>query len=129
MNMNPVVWFEIYVADMPRARAFYEAMLAVRLEPLADPTADDGTNLEMWAFPGQPEGAGACGTLARMEGCTPGGNGTLVYFGCDDCAVEAARAVASGGRLVRDKFAIGPHGFIALVEDTEGNVVGLHSMK
>jgi len=30
---------------------------------------------------------------------------------------------------MKDKFAIGKYGFIALVTDTEGNVIGLHSMK
>jgi uncharacterized protein len=43
--------------------------------------------------------------------------------------VEAARAVANGGRIFKDKFSIGQYGHIALVEDTEGNVIGLHSMQ
>ncbi|MGF1545803.1 MAG: VOC family protein [Thiotrichales bacterium] len=38
------------------------------------------------------------------------------------------RAAANGGTLQQDKMAIGKHGFIALVKDTEGNVIGLHSM-
>lgn len=37
MNNNPVVWFEIYVQDMNRARAFYEAVFGVRLEKLESP--------------------------------------------------------------------------------------------
>jgi predicted enzyme related to lactoylglutathione lyase len=52
-----------------------------------------------------------------------------VYFRCDDCAVEAKRAAASGGRVMKDKFGIGQYGFIALAFDTEGNLFGLHSMK
>ncbi len=32
MQSNPVVHFEIYVQDMGRAKAFYEAVLAVKLE-------------------------------------------------------------------------------------------------
>ena len=47
----------------------------------------------------------------------------------DDCATEAGRARAAGGKVMKDKFAIGPHGFIALVTDPEGNCAGLHSMK
>ncbi len=125
MQSNPVVWFEIYVADMARAKRFYETVLGVALSRLEDP---DGTS-EMWSFPSTQDGGGAGGALVRMEGVAPGGGGTMVYFGCDDCAVEAGRVAAAGGRVERPKFAIGPYGHVALVVDTEGNMVGLHSMR
>lgn len=130
MQQNPIAWFEIYVQDMPRAKAFYEAMLDGQLEKI--PTPDDGMQggLEMWAFPmSQAEDAyGAAGALCKMEGAPSGGGGTLVYFKCDDCAVEAARAADNGGSIFREKMSIGEHGFMALVIDTEGNMIGLHSM-
>ena len=122
---NPVIWFEIYVDDMPRARAFYERTLAVTLESLKAPDNTDG--LEMWAFPMQMDRVGAGGALAKMDSVRPGGGGTLVYFACDDCAVEARRAVEAGGTLLRAKMSIGEYGHIALVHDTEGNLIGLHS--
>lgn len=53
----------------------------------------------------------------------------MVYFHCDDCGVEAARARQCGGSIFRDKMPIGEHGFIAIVNDTEGNMIGLHSMR
>ena len=121
MSHNPVGWFEIYVQDLPRAKAFYEAVLLTRLERLDSPA------VEMWAFPAQPQQPGAGGALVKMPGFPSGGNSTLVYFSCTDCAVEAKREVASGGRIVKDKFSIGSYGFIALVTDTEGNMIGLHS--
>ena len=37
MQANPVVWFEIYVQDMDRARAFYETVFDCRLEALGAP--------------------------------------------------------------------------------------------
>ena len=52
-----------------------------------------------------------------------------VYFSCGDCAVEVSRAVRNGGRVQKPKESIGQYGFIALVYDTEGNMIGLHSMK
>ncbi len=64
-----------------------------------------------------------------MEGANSGGNSTLVYFACNDCAIEAARAVDAGGRIHKEKMSIGQYGFIALVYDTEGNLFGLHSME
>ena len=125
MTSNPVGWFEIYVQDMPRAQRFYEAVLQIKLESLGDPTDEA---LEMKAFPMDMERSGASGALAKMQGVPSGGNSTLVYFNCADCAVEAGRVVAAGGALQREKTAIGEYGFIALAVDTEGNMFGLHSM-
>jgi predicted enzyme related to lactoylglutathione lyase len=51
-----------------------------------------------------------------------------VYFGCEDCGVEAARAAQSGGTVSQEKMAIGEYGYCAMVIDTEGNLIGLHSM-
>jgi len=122
MANNPVRWFEIYVQDMARARKFYETVLGVKLEKL------EGPDLEMWAFPMAMDQGGTSGSLVRAAGVPSGGNSTLVYFGCEDCAVEASRVAPAGGRLERDKLSIGPYGFIALAYDTEGNMIGLHSM-
>ena len=58
-----------------------------------------------------------------------GGNNILVYFSCADCAVEAAKAAESGGKVHKEKMSIGQYGYIALVIDTEGNMIGLHSMQ
>lgn len=123
MKGNPVRWFEIYVQDMARARAFYEAVFAVRLERIG---SDD---LEMWGFPQARGEPGTSGALVRVAGVAPGGNSTLVYFGCEDCAIEAARVAGAGGRLQRDKMSIGQYGFVALAFDTEGNLFGMHSLR
>ena len=124
MQSNPVVWFEIYVQDMRRARAFYEKVLGVALQKLDSP--DD--SVEMWSFPMTQGGPGAAGALVKMQGA-PSGGGTIVYFPSQDCAVEAGRVAASGGTLMKPKFSIGPYGFIALAVDPDGNVFGMHSMK
>jgi predicted enzyme related to lactoylglutathione lyase len=126
MSSNPVTWFEIYVKDMPRAKAFYEKTLSVQLGKLDTPASDV---TEMWSFPMGKDSYGATGALVKMNDGPAGSGGTLVYFECNDCAVEAEKARANGGKVMKDKFSIGPHGFIALVYDTEGNVIGLHSMK
>lgn len=125
MNRNPVGWFEIYVQDMPRAKKFYESVLGVVLEKLESPFPD----LEMLAFPLNMAAGGASGALARMEGCPSGGMGTLIYFSCEDCETEQSRVESAGGKVCKPKMSVGPYGFIALVTDTEGNVIGLHSMK
>jgi predicted enzyme related to lactoylglutathione lyase len=122
MAGNPVRWFEIYVQDMARAKAFYEAVFGARLEKL------NSGDIDMWAFPMDRTRSGTGGALVRMPGVPSGGNSTLVYFGSDDCAIEASRVVSAGGRVHRDKLSIGEYGFIALAVDTEGNMFGIHSL-
>ena len=123
MAGNPVRWFEIYVQDMGRAKAFYESVLGIQLARL------EGAEMEMLAFPSQMDQYGTCGALVKMPGFPSGGNSVLVYFASEDCAVEAARVGPAGGALQKEKFSIGQYGFIALATDTEGNMFGLHSMQ
>lgn len=130
MKPNPVVWFEIYVQHMDRAQKFYEAVFQCRLVPLAAPqgTSTHGA-MQMMAFPMEMNTPGAAGSLVQMEGVAAGGGGTLVYFSCEDCATEQGRVEAAGGQVIRPKFSIGQYGQCALVTDTEGNMIGLHSMQ
>ncbi|KEF43335.1 MAG: lactoylglutathione lyase [Cyanobium sp. CACIAM 14] len=121
MAANPVIWFELYVTDMDRARRFYETVFDLKLEPLPD------AGMEYWTFPMDDDGVGAGGALAKMEGMAPGGGGTLVYFTCADCALEESRVEAAGGRVIKPKMSIGAYGFMSLVLDSEGNAIGLHS--
>ena len=128
MKTNPIVWFEIYVQDMARARGFYESVLQIQLESMQAPEGE-AAGFEMLAFPNSMEATGAGGMLVKMPGGPSGGGGTLIYFASEDCAVEQARAVAAGGKVFKPTFAIGPYGFCALLTDTEGNCIGVHSMK
>ena len=120
---NPVGWFEIYVQDMARAKTFYEKTLEVSFEKLESP------GMDLWAFPMNMDAPGAAGALVKMDGKDSGSGGTIIYFSCADCAVEADRAAEHGGKVVKEKFSIGQYGFIAFVEDTESNMIGLHSIK
>lgn len=128
MQYNAVGWFEIYVQDMPRAKRFYEAVIGLPLAPLAAPEGDTA-DLEMWAFPMEDSAPGAPGALVKMPDYLPGAGGTIVYFACEDCAEQVRRTEAHGGQVIKEKFSIAPHGFIAMVQDTEGNLIGLHSMR
>ena len=126
MSMNPVGWFEIYVDDLARAKTFYETVFDVKLESIGDP---NDSSIQMLAFPSDMEKYGAAGALVKMEHVLAGGGGTLVYFSCDDCAIEASKVKAAGGSIQRPKMPIGEYGFISLVADSEGNMIGLHSMQ
>ena len=122
-NTNPFRWVEIYVQNMERAKKFYESVLNFKFQRLESPEA------ELWAFPMAQNAPGAAGALIKMQGMPSGGNSVIVYFASEDCAIEAKRVIPAGGKIHRDKFTIGEHGFIALALDTEGNMFGLHSMK
>lgn len=68
MNKNPVGWFEIYVADMARAKAFYEATLTLRLSQITG----NGFDFEMRGFPMQQDNYGASGALVKIPGVASG---------------------------------------------------------
>lgn len=121
---NPIRWFEIYVDNMERAKAFYEKVFNISLTKMSDAPVT-----EMWGFPSDSESWGCSGSLVKMQGLKPSGISTIVYFGSEDCLIEEKRVEKYGGKIDKSKFSIGQYGFISLVIDTESNVIGLHSMK
>lgn len=125
MKNNPVCWFEIYVQDLARAKSFYEGVFQIKLAELKSPEP----SLEMLAFPMEMTTYGAGGALVKMAGFPAGGNNTVIYFSCDDCGVEERRVRDFGGTIHKRKMAIGEYGFVSLVMDSEGNMIGLHSLQ
>jgi hypothetical protein len=122
---NPVVWFEIYVDDMERAKKFYEAVLQIELEAMSDPTDGD---VKMVSFPMNNDMPNASGALVKMDGFKAGGNSTIVYFNSEDCSVEEARVPSAGGEVFQTKTSLGEMGNMCLCKDSEGNMFGIHSM-
>lgn len=122
MKDNALNWFEIFVSDFDRAKTFYEKILGRSLVP----ASMEGCQMGMFTD-GSGEGVG--GAITKMEGTKPGPGGTVVYLNVEgDLDRVLGRIPEAGGKVVRDRLAIPPHGFIGIFEDTEGNVVGLHSM-
>lgn len=119
---NPVGWFEIPVSDMSRAKSFYEAVLGVALELH---TVND---LPMAWFPMREKAVGATGALVQATQYKPSGNGVRIYFSVESIEEGTQRAGDHGGQVVLGKTDIGQYGYVAWVEDTEGNCVGLHCM-
>lgn len=123
---NPVVWFEIYVEDLKRAKKFYEQVLDLKLSEL--PTPDDVKDeMEMLAFPMVMEENGASGALVKMKGFETGGNSTIIYFRSEDCTIEEKKVESAGGKIFKSKQSLGEYGFMVLASDTEGNMFGVHS--
>lgn len=124
---NPFTWVEIYVDDMSRAQKFYETILDIKLTEL--PMPDGMGEMKMLSFPWAEDERNISGALVKMKDMKPGNGGTLVYFACDDCSVEESRVESAGGKIFQAKMAIGNYGFCSIISDTEGNTIGLHSMK
>jgi hypothetical protein len=83
----------------------------------------------MMSFSGDMSVYGASGALVKTDHANPGPGGTQVYFSVEDCATQQDRVAAAGGAVIRPKFSIGQFGFVALCQDTEGNMIGFNSMK
>lgn len=116
-------WFEIPVADFVRAKRFYETVLDRPIEPMAMGP------VTMGMLSSDQNAVG--GAIVHGDGGSPSSAGTLVYLNeGDDLAPMLARVEAAGGSVVVPKTEIGnDFGFFAHFMDTEGNKVGLHSMK
>ncbi len=119
-----VGWFEIPVADMDRAKKFYDVVFDISI------SVHDLGGLIMGWFPNDPEKKGATGSLVKHEMYRPSAtDGALVYFSCKDVSLELSKIEEAGGAIMRPKSEIGAgHGFMALVKDTEGNRIALHSL-
>ncbi len=119
-RMNPVVYFEIPVADMPRAVRFYSAVFGYTLER----EVIDG--YEMARFPRQDGAPGASGALAKGDVYKPSTSGPIVYFQVADIEETLRRAEEHGGRRLYPKTAVGGQ-FVAEIGDSEGNRIGLNA--
>jgi predicted enzyme related to lactoylglutathione lyase len=124
MTHNAIGWFEIPVADFERARAFYGNIFDFEM-----PVVDMGP-VKMGIFLHDRVNGGVGGAIVAGEGYVPSKTGAKVYLNAGaDLTVCLNRVVPSGGRIVIGKTSVGEMGFIAIVEDTEGNYVSLHSIQ
>lgn len=118
---NPVGYFEIPVADVDRAIGFYTAVFGFEFER----QTIDGYDMAL--FPRNDDAPGASGALAKGDVYVPSKTGAIVYFTVDDIDDALERAEAEGGSVLYPKTAIGQAGFVAEIEDSEGNRIALHS--
>lgn len=120
-GINPVCWFDIYVANLERAKKFYKTVFNLQLIDLPSEWGKQS------AFPFENGASHTSGALVEKENYSADENNTIVYFSTIDCVAEQARVEKAGGTIIKPKTSIGDFGFIAIVKDTEGNTIGLHS--
>jgi predicted enzyme related to lactoylglutathione lyase len=121
---NPLVWAEIPVTDMERAKTFYGKTFDFTFH------MHDSGDYKLAMFPSAGEKSyGAGGALMFGPSYTPSYHGTVVYFSTPDIEATLKKVVQNGATVVQNKKSIGEYGFIGFFEDSEGNRIGLHSMK
>ena len=118
--MNPVCYFEIPVTDMKRAVAFYERVFGLAL------TRQTIDGYEMAIFPRAEGAAGASGALAKGDVYKPSHDGCIPYFGVEDIDATLSRACSLGAKVLYPKTDIGEAGWVAEIEDSEGNRIALN---
>lgn len=120
--MHAIHWFEIPVTDLARAEAFYAATLGIThfRREAAGPT-------ELAIFPYDHAAHGVGGALIHGGPLKPSSNGVVIYLNAgQDLRGAVDRAVKAGGSVRQPITDIGDPGQIALIQDSEGNIVGLH---
>ena len=123
---HAISWFEIPSLDLERATTFYEAIFGVQLFPL------DVAQIQMRMFPIDDPMTGVGGAVVYADGFYEPSNtaGLLIYLnGNPDVQHVLDRVEAAGGKIIVPKTEIShEHGFMAVIIDTEGNRIGLHSI-
>ena len=123
---NAISWFEIPATDLNRATKFYETIFETRLVPV------DMPNIKMRMFPLQDMQNGVGGAVVDSGGFhkPSGTDGPLIYLNANqDVQLILDRVDSAGGSVMVPKTAISEaFGFMAVIIDTEGNRIGLHSI-
>ena len=123
---NAISWFEIPSTNLERATKFYETIFDVSLIPM------DLPNIKMRMFPIDDPMTGIGGAVVDSGGFhkPSASNGPLIYLnGNPDVQKVLDKVEAAGGSTMVPKTEISPeYGFMAVIIDTEGNRIGLHSI-
>jgi predicted enzyme related to lactoylglutathione lyase len=117
---NTICWTDIPVADLDRAIRFYSDVLGTTV------TKESMPGMEIGLLPHANENVSGC--LVKSEDNRRSEHGPLVYLSVEgrlDQAIQAAQK--GGGKVLQPKHPIGPYGFRAVIRDTEGNRIALHS--
>jgi len=116
---NQVVWFDIPALDLERAMRFYSRVLNIAVNK-------EVPDMPMGVF--AHDGPGVSGCVFVDEANRPSAEGPLLYFNVNGRLDEAIVAAAeNGGKIVMPRHSIGPYGDRAIVLDSEGNRIALHS--
>ena len=125
--MNSAIsWFEIPAINLERAQQFYETIFSIALIPM------DMPNIKMRMFPIDDMNTGVGGAIVDSGGFHKPSltEGPLLYLNANpDVQHVLDKVEAAGGKILVSKTSISPeYGFMAVLLDTEGNRIALHSV-
>jgi hypothetical protein len=119
---NQIVWVDIPVGDLDRAAKFYSALLGENV------TKQSFSGFTLALLPHADTHVSGCLVTSRDN--RPSRQGPLIYLNVNGRMDAAVSTVAAhGGEVLQDKHQIGPYGFRAIVLDSEGNKIALHSVE
>jgi uncharacterized protein len=120
LTRHAISWFELPVADLERAVAFYSTILGTPLGEIAE--AEDR---RFAMFPAED---GVSGAIVQGEGYRPSTEGALVFLNAgDELQPVVDRVQSAGGRVVLPSMDMDEWGVAAFIVETEGNKVALHA--
>lgn len=121
---NSINWFEIPVANLSRAKKFYEAIFSLTLVDM-----DAMPGMKMAGFPYDFGSGKVTGALVESEMYKPSMDGVVIYMNADpDIQRIIDRIEKAGGKVIMPRTQITPeYGYMAFFIDTEGNKIGLHA--
>ncbi len=117
---NQIVFFSIPTSDFERAVKFYTNVLDCRISICQC----EGTEVM-----GMLDMEGTPGCIFYNEKFKPSADGTQISFTVQDMNATLRKAEANGGKVIWEKTKIEAEGqgYCGLMQDTEGNTIGLHS--
>jgi len=122
-NDNAINWFEIPVADLERAKKFYEAIFDIEMMKM-----EVGKDV-LYAFPYEPQSGKISGAIIEDANAISKMDGVTLYLNANP-SIEAVidRIEDAGGKVLRPKTEISPEiGYMCFFNDTEGNRMALHA--
>lgn len=124
-TVNTLNWFEIPATDINRAVTFYETVFGIKM------SVNEMMGMKMAGFPMQFGNGKVSGAIVMGPMHQPSRDGVIVYFnGNPDLAGPLGKVEAAGGQILMPKTAISPEiGFMAIILDSEGNRVAMHSQQ
>lgn len=118
------VWVDVPTEDFDRAVKFYSTILGEEIK------VSDMMGQTLGFFPMDPDGMVGGDIVPPSDEFKPSSQGTHVYLSCEGKIDDVlGRVENAGGKIIKPKFLLEGAGWLAMIQDSEGNVVGLHSSK
>lgn len=120
--MGKIVWFELAVADLERAKAFYSELFGWQFSPFTEFSKD------YWMIDAGENGIS--GGLVKKTGSASAAASPVIYFSVEDIPQSLRHAENMGAKVIKEKTIITEDaGYFALLRDLDQNLIAVWSQK